>query len=133
MTLINFDTRCLKSPEEISVTLRAVILNNINAELVLLHNFLNDFIKILDLETVNYHPKFRQEILEKTKSIAKDLDELGEKYLKKVDLATDLALIQTLLTTTILAIEVTTTRIAKLVEDELGKLGGVKGEGYEQR
>jgi len=100
---------------------------------VLLHNFLNDFIKILDLETVNYHPKFRQEILEKTKPIAKDLDELGEKYLKKVDLATDLALIQTLLTTTILAIEVTTTRIAKLVEDELGKLGGVKGEGYEQR
>ena len=133
MKIIQFDTRNIRTAEEAATVLRVTILNSLNSKLVLLHDFLNDFNKILDSEITNLHPKLKMEIIEKARTIAEEIDELGEKYLKKTDLATDLALIIVLLTATVLTIEVANERLGKFIEEELGKLGGVKGEGYEQR
>ena len=125
MKIIQFDTRNIRTPEEAATVLRVTILNSLNSKLVLLHDFLNDFNRIFNSEITNLHPKLKMEIIEKARTIAEEIDELGEKYLKKTDLATDLALIQVLLTATVLTIEVANERLGKFIEEELSRIGGI--------
>ena len=125
MKIIQFDTRNIRTAEEAATVLRVTILNSLNSKLVLLHDFLNDFNRIFDSEITNLHPKLKMEIIEKARTIAEEIDELGEKYLKKTDLATDLALIIVLLTATVLTIETVNERLGKFIEEELSRIGGI--------